>query len=152
MWHMNGASLAKFKNTSLKGKDMKARIAILGSFLALSGAMLLGAANSPSDQGSPGVVSAAIGKGMVTVTVYHSVTKQPLWGMPVSILREVKGGQDTNRPLRTDKNGVVVYDGLGPGMYQAIVLFNNNTSNVESFIIKGDSSASVILFFNPDIN
>jgi hypothetical protein len=128
---------------------MKARLAILGS-IVVSAAALGGWTVSPSADASASL-SDVVSTGTLVATVLHSDTKEPLAFMPVTVWSDCKGS-GLFKPVLTDKNGVAVISDLPTGQYYASVRYNNTMSNVESFYIYVDTTASVMLFFNPNID
>jgi hypothetical protein len=119
-------------------------------------AALLAAAGliaAPVSSGASAAIETAqqgVGSGTVVVSVFHSETGQPLAHMPVTV--RTNAHQPLRRPPLTNESGTVEITGLMSGSYEALVIHNNHTSNIEPFVIVGDGRVSVALFFNPDID
>lgn len=128
------------------------RIVAIGSILALIGALAAGCASTSNAEGSPGVMGRSIGKGALTATVLHVETGVPLERIPVTVRGATKPGLTGTKPALTNKAGIAEIRGLDDGTYEAQVIYNNHTSNTAIFKVSGASHASVILFFNPDID
>jgi hypothetical protein len=139
--------------SKLKGTTMKTiRIIAIGSILALIGALAAGCAGTSKAEGSPGVLGRTIGKGAVTATVLHVETRVPLERIPVTVRGATKPGLVGTKPVLTNKAGIAEIGGLADGTYEALVIYNNHTSNIAGFKVSGGSHASITLFFNPDID
>ncbi len=88
--------------------------------------------------------------GTATVTVLHSLTFEPLPGLPVTVQR-LDIPESTAHVFWTDRNGRALIRGLEDGFYVVFVDHNGRRSDPERFEIIGDYHPFVTLFFNPDI-
>ncbi len=130
-------------NTTIRTLALLAAVGLAGT--------LGGCKSDESSSGSPTVMDQR-GHGTATVTVLHSLTEEPLPGMPVTVRPVYK--PETKAPIFvTNKNGQALIRGLDEGRYEVYVFYNNNMSETGRFEITGDDSHPfVTIHFNPDIN
>src|SRR5262245_7390517 len=93
------------------------------------------------------------GQGYAIGTVLHTVTGEPLAGMPV-IVQQLIWPEGVFYVYKTEEDGRAIVGPLPSGTYVAYVSFNNNQSDRVVFDIVGgtDWFAVFTLKFNPDID
>lgn len=133
---------------------MRATTIAACSLLTISGGFVSAQAPRQPDVGVLQDFGAQQSWGSATATVLHSVTGEPLAGMPVLVQQIIPPDAAAIMVFKTDRDGSAFLTPLFDGVYQVWVEWNNNMSNVEYFEINTatDYSPEVFLFFNPDID
>ena len=94
--------------------------------------------------------------GSATAIVLHSVTSEPLAGVPVTVRFIVPGDGGTGgmQVFVTGRDGSALLTPLEDGTYEVYVDYNNQRSRSAFFTIDGftDFHPVVTLRFNPDID
>jgi hypothetical protein len=126
----------------------------LTSCIGLAGSVAAGTAAPQTATGDTAATN-QVAYSTATAIVLHSVTRQPLGGMPVFVIEVLTPEAiDPVRVFTTGPDGTVLISPLRTGVYSAFVFHNNNYSNVVTFEINADTDYHPIitLFFNPDID